>query len=65
VAVIRVGILLKHAENVRLALINGVGHPVYRAAAGQNTMIGMSAKAIKFSGIYLKNNQINYRVAIL
>lgn len=39
--VIKPGILLKHAENVRTARINGVGHRAWAVTAGQNIKIGM------------------------
>ena len=44
VVVSRIGIPLKHAENVRPALINGVGHRACIAPNGRATKIGMKIK---------------------
>lgn len=41
----RCGILSKHAENVRFAVINGVGHRVCDAADGRATKIGINKKS--------------------
>ena len=45
----RVGILLKHADFVRAAVIDGVGHRVCAAAVGRVTMIGMKKIKAKVS----------------